>query len=335
MSDRPTILTYGDIMLDVRVTGSCRRMSPEEPSSPVLLMDGVDVACGGAGNVAANIVSMGGESLLVGSLGKDPAGTMMLHALVAAHVESDLVMREANTTAKVRFINVDQQMMRLDVERIDPLAADEEAVIIERLMGHLPKVRAVVISDYAKGGVTPAVAAKVIVAASTLGVIVIVDSKSPTAPHWRGATVMKPNLPEIAAALGRPEPQTDSEAADAATALRHRCGAQFVVLTRGARGLCLSGDPGVIHVAGHAVKAVDVTGAGDAVAAGLALSAADGESILDAARFANAAGAAAVTKVGTAALSFEEVNFFHDCEARTPRRHGGDVADERSAHRVH
>ena len=208
-------------------------------------------------------------------------------------------------------------------------------MIIERLLTRLPKVSAMVISDYAKGGVTPKVAAKVIVAAATLGVSVLVDTKHPAAPYWRGATVIKPNLIEIAAALGTAEPQTDDEAGAAAQALRKRCGATFIVLTRGARGLCLAGDPGVVHIAGHAVKAVDVTGAGDAVAAGLALAVAGGDSILEAARFANAAGAAAVTKAGTAVVSFEEVGFFHDCDVRGPRRAGRDMAGERASHSVH
>jgi D-beta-D-heptose 7-phosphate kinase / D-beta-D-heptose 1-phosphate adenosyltransferase len=329
------VLIYGDLMLDVLVTGNCRRMSPESAASPVLLMENVAVSAGGAANVAANVASMGGRALLVGAIGEDPSGAILAQALLGAGVESELLARKDPTTTKVRFVDSGQQMMRLDVERVAALDSDDEEGMIARLMDRLPKVNAVVISDYAKGAVTPKVAAKLIVAAAALGVVTVVDTKSPAASHWRGAAVVKPNLPEIASALGCAEPQTDGDAAACAQALRRRCGATFVVLTRGARGICLMGDPGGWHVAGHAVEAVDVTGAGDAVAAGLALALAGGESIIDAVRFANAAGAAAVTKMGTAALTFDEINFFYDCDARRPCRTGEGMAGERPSHSLH
>lgn len=330
------VLTYGDLMLDVLVTGSCRRMSPEAPSAPVMLMDGIAVAAGGAANVAVNVASMGGRSTLIGAIGADATGALLSQCLQASGVATDLLTRDwIHTTAKVRMVEAGRQLMRLDVEEIAPLDAEAEDGMLAHLLEHLPKAHAVMISDYGKGAVTPKVAAKLIMAAALHGTPVIVDSKTPAAKHFVGAGVIKPNLAEIAAAMACKEPETDADAAACAQALMRQVGATFVVLTRGPRGLCLVGETGVLHFAGHAVKEVDVTGAGDAVAAGLALALAGGESIVEAARFANAAGAAAVARLGTAALTFDEIQFFYDCDVREHHRAGQGMAGERASNRLH
>jgi D-beta-D-heptose 7-phosphate kinase/D-beta-D-heptose 1-phosphate adenosyltransferase len=164
---------------------------------------------------------------------------------------------------------------------------------------------------------------------------VVVDAKQPAAPHFHGASVIKPNLAEIGAALGRDPPETDKAAAECARSLRKQCSAMCVVLTRGAKGLTIAAEPGEVHIQGHPVTALDVTGAGDVVAAALALALASGAGILDAARFANAAGAAAVTKRGTVAPTFDEVDFFYDCDRRADRRPNQGVAGEGLHNRVH
>lgn len=335
MRARSHVLTYGDLMLDVLVAGSCRRMSPEAPSAPVLSAEMTTLAPGGAANVAVNIASMGGRATLVGAIGQDPCGQVLGNALQAKGVSSDLLGRELGTTVKTRFVDSGSQILRVDYEHVAPLVGSDEDVMLTRLLDHLPKVDAAVISDYGKGCVTPKVAAKLLLAAALQGVPVVVDSKAPAQAHFGGATVIKPNLAEIARAVGCAEPTTDGEAAVCAQTLRRRCGAAFVVLTRGARGISLVGEAGGLHFAGHAVTAVDVTGAGDAVAAALALALAGGESIVEAVRFANAAGAAAVSKMGTAALTYDEINFFYDCDARGGHRAGQGVEGERPSHRLH
>jgi D-beta-D-heptose 7-phosphate kinase/D-beta-D-heptose 1-phosphate adenosyltransferase len=330
------VLIYGDVMLDVRFGGAIKRMSPEAPLAPVVSMTSWSYGPGGAANVAASVAAMGGRASLIGVLGDDPGGAMLKDALEKTEVDFLLMPRSsAMTTIKARVFAGDAQMLRLDREQVQTLAQDDENEILAQVLTAARKARSAVISDYAKGAVTPTIASKLIVAAAALGIPVVVDAKQPALPHFWGATVLKPNLVEIAAALGRDPPETDKAAAECAQALRKQCGSMCVVLTRGPKGLTLAAEPGEVHVAGHRVTAVDVTGAGDAVAGGLALALASGAGILDAARFANAAGAAAVTKRGTQAPTFDEIDFFYDCDMRADGRPKQGMAGEGAHGRLH
>jgi D-beta-D-heptose 7-phosphate kinase/D-beta-D-heptose 1-phosphate adenosyltransferase len=149
--------------------------------------------------------------------------------------------------------------------------------------------------------------------------------------------VIKPNLKEIAAALGMTEPpRTDREVVRAATLLWSKSkGTPYILLTRGDKGMCLVGDEGAMEIKPHTVREIDVTGAGDTVAAALALALARGEGILEATHFANAAAAVAVTKRGTARPSPEEVLFFYDRDSGRDRATRLPVAAEGVAGRLH
>jgi D-beta-D-heptose 7-phosphate kinase/D-beta-D-heptose 1-phosphate adenosyltransferase len=330
------VLVYGDVMLDVMIAGGVKRMSPEAPSSPVVSMTGWDFWPGGAANVAVAVAEMGGRANLIGVIGDDPVGQMLREALQKTEVDFLLMTRSTSqTTAKLRMVVDGAQLMRLDRETVQLLEKEDEDEILARVLAAVHKAHIAVISDYAKGTVTPTIASKLIRSAMALGVPVVVDAKQPAAPHFAGASVIKPNLAEIAKALGRPEPETDKAAAECAQALRKQCRAMSVVLTRGAKGLTIAAEPGEVHIEGHRVTAADVTGAGDAVAGALALALASGAGILDAARFANAAGAAAVTKRGTVPPTYDEVDFFYDCDVRANQRPQQSMAGEGLHGRVH
>jgi len=88
-----------------------------------------------------------------------------------------------------------------------------------------------------------------------------------------------------------------SSAKEAAINLRER-GVNTVILTLGERGALLANDREITHQAGYLVKVVDTTAAGDAFVGGFAVALAEGRPLSDAVRFANAAGALAVTKLG-------------------------------------
>lgn len=329
------ILVFGDLMLDIMVTGTCHRMSPEAPCAPVLLARGTTHRPGGAANVAANVTAMGGYATLIGALGCDMEGGLLTTSL-SGQVKTHFLVRDAvATTSKIRFVGDGKQMMRVDHEDPKPLTDAEIARTLPELVDHATRSKAMVISDYAKGMVAPELAAKMIAVSRDGRIPLIVDTKTPLAKHFFGATVLKPNLPEIAAALGCPEPQTDEQAADCAWALWHATNVMYVLLTRGAAGLCLVGAPGVLHIPAHPVTALDVTGAGDAVSAGLALAMARGASIDEAARFANAAGAVVVTQRGTVAPTPDEIGFFYDPHDSVRDRAGPSLARSAAQNRLH
>lgn len=332
------VLVYGDMMLDTMLAGAIGRMSPEAPDAPVVAVEDIAWAAGGAANVAVNVAALGGEARLIGPVGAGPTGEIIEHLANKAGVTTALLPRpRVRATSRVRIVADGRQVMRMDFDEVTPLTAREEAAVLAELPGVVKQADVLVISDYAKGAVTPRLASRLIAMAASFGVMTVVDAKAPAAAHFRGATLVKPNLKEIARACRCAEPRTDEEAAAAAEALRRAARAGFVLLTRGEQGMCLAAERGVVHIAAHAVKAVDVTGAGDTVAAALALALARGDDIVAAARFANAAAAVAVTKRGTAAPTVEEVEFFYAGDQSGSGPHGADqgLAGERAHGRVH
>ena len=174
-------------------------------------------------------------------------------------------------------------------------------------MAALPGVAAVVLSDYAKGTLTERVVRAIIEAARRLGRPVIVDPKGHDYRVYRGATLVTPNRKELAAAVLRPV-ATEAEVAGAAAELARMIGSEAVLVTRSEEGMTLhvEGDAPV-HIPAYPVKVRDVSGAGDTVAAVMAVLLAMKTPYEPATRAANAAAAVVVGKRGTATVSLGEL----------------------------
>jgi D-beta-D-heptose 7-phosphate kinase/D-beta-D-heptose 1-phosphate adenosyltransferase len=302
------VVVLGDVMLDRYVSGDVRRISPEAPI-PVLRAGERRSVLGGAANVAANIASLGAAATMIGLTGQDAAAAECT-ALFAAlpSVATRLVRSEARpTTVKTRFMSGGHQLLRLDEEMVDPLDAALEDAILAAFTAALPGAGAVVLSDYHKGVLTDRVLRAAIAAAGAAGVPVIADPKRPDFSCYRGVAVLTPNVLEVTAATGIAA-MTDSTAAAAGERALIQSGAFAVLVTRSERGMTLV-RPGEapLHVPARARAVADVSGAGDTMAATLAIALACGASLPEAAALANAAAGIAVTKPGTATVSHAEL----------------------------
>jgi len=305
-----TILCVGDLMLDDFVYGEVARISPEAPA-PVLKVTRNEVTIGGAGNVARNIASLGARCIFVGLVGDDDAGRTVIAALQAdPRIEPSLVIDRARpTTRKVRFVSehFSTHLLRADWEQAAPADADREGELIARVLAALPRVAVVVLSDYAKGVLTPRVISAVIDEARRLGKRVIVDPKGQDYTIYRGATMITPNRRELASATRR-EAVGDAAISEAAAELARMVACDAVLVTRSEEGmtLCVNGEMPV-HVPAYAVKVRDVSGPGDTVVAVLSVMLALGADYEGAMRAANAAAAVVVGKPGTATVSVDEL----------------------------
>ena len=305
-----TILCVGDLMLDDFVYGEVGRISPEAPA-PVLAVKRNEVAIGGAGNVARNIASLGARCIFVGLVGDDDAGRDVIARLQAEPlIEPSLVIdRTRPTTRKMRFVSehFSTHLLRADWERAAPVDADREGELIARALAALPRVGAVVLSDYAKGVLTPRVVRAVIDAAKRARVPVIVDPKATDYSVYRGATVITPNRRELSAATRR-EAVGDAAISAAAEELAGIVACEAVVVTRSEEGMSLYAKGEMpVHVPAYAVKVRDVSGPGDTVVAILAAMLAVGADYETAMRAANAGAAVVVGKPGTATVSVNEL----------------------------
>ncbi len=244
--------------------------------------------------------------------GTTSAGRTLKSALAAEPlIESHLVIDRARpTTRKVRFVSEHHSthLLRADWEQAKPVAADIEQAVIDAALNALPRVSAVVLSDYAKGVLTARVVRTLIDAANAAGKPVIVDPKGKDFTNYAGATLITPNSHELAEVSRRPV----ASAADIAAAvaeLNRIVPSQAVLVTRGEQGMTLvqngaaNAGAELVSVPAHSVKVRDVSGAGDTVVAVLAAMVAAGMQLADAMHVANAGAAVVVGKRGTATVS--------------------------------
>ncbi|MEY9386516.1 D-beta-D-heptose 7-phosphate kinase/D-beta-D-heptose 1-phosphate adenosyltransferase [Bradyrhizobium japonicum] len=305
-----TVLCIGDIMLDEFVYGEVSRISPEAPA-PVIAAQRSEIHIGGAGNVARNIASLGARCIFVGLVGEDDAGKR-LEAALAEHagIESVLVCDPSRpTTRKVRFVSehFSTHMLRADWEQAVPASDDIETTLIDAILPQIARADIVLLSDYAKGVLTARVIRHTIDAARTLGKPVIVDPKSLNWAIYRGATLLTPNRKEFSEAT-RSRADTPQSIVDASEDVMRLADCEAILVTQGEHGMTLVPRNGeAVHVPAVPVKVRDVSGAGDTVAAALAVSLAAGADWDTALRMANAAAAVAVGKQGTASVSAAEL----------------------------
>jgi D-beta-D-heptose 7-phosphate kinase/D-beta-D-heptose 1-phosphate adenosyltransferase len=308
---KQTILCVGDLMLDEFVYGEVTRISPEAPT-PVLTVARSEVEIGGAGNVARNIASLGARCIFVGLIGQDEAGGVLTEAfakldnLVEPHLVSDA---GRHTTRKVRFVSEhhSSHLMRADWETAQPASTARETAVIAQAEAVLPRVGAVVLSDYAKGTLTERVIRAIIDKARRYGKPVVVDPKRHDYSVYRGATLITPNRQELGTAVHRPV-ATEPEIAAAAAELARLVGSEAVLVTRSEEGMTLHVEGHAsVHIPAYPVKVRDVSGAGDTVAAVMAILLAMQAPFDTAMRAANAAAAVVVGKRGTSTLSLAEL----------------------------
>ena len=302
------VACVGDLMVDRYVYGEVARISPEAPI-PVMRKVSAQTMLGGMGNVARNVAGLGGRAGVVGVIGDDPAAGEALGLVGAdAGLESHLVTAKGRpTTIKTRFVASGQQLLRLDDEDSGPVDGETEASLVRAVEHAADGAGVILLSDYAKGAVTPAVIEACLRAARTFGARLIVDAKARSFEKYGAADLIKPNALELHVMTGLPT-DTDEQVEAALGAVLKACAARAILVTRGARGMSLAerGRP-VKHVRGVARRVFDVSGAGDTGLAALGLALAAQADLEEAVAFAVLASGVAVTKVGTAVVTPAEL----------------------------
>jgi D-beta-D-heptose 7-phosphate kinase / D-beta-D-heptose 1-phosphate adenosyltransferase len=296
------VWVVGDLMLDEYVLGAVDRISPEAPV-PVVRVRDTESRLGGAANVARQIAALGGRVSLAGVAGDDDAGATLFRLCDAAGIDTRAVikLRERRTTRKLRVLGHSQQLLRLDWE--DAVACGRQVTV--RLVSKLadgPRPDAIILSDYAKGVLTP----ETIAGVSGLrgSVPMVVDPKHRDFTRYRGATTVTPNLSELEAAAGQALDADNAGAiAAAALSLIEAAGLESMVVTLGNRGMLVVPSRGAaIPVPAIRREVYDITGAGDSAIAVLALSLAAKCALADAAQIANVAAGVSVSQVGAVAI---------------------------------
>lgn len=332
------VAVLGDLMLDRYLWGTAHRLSPEA-AVPVVDFASQNDRLGGAANVAANIAALGARVHVFGVLGgkksgqkkiaDDEAGAALRDCLRAAAIDDSGVLADLRrmTTVKTRVIARHQQIVRIDHERLDPIASETEERLFRLLLAGLKGLDAFVLSDYDKGVLTDAFAERVLHACHEFKIPVFVKPKTSRAFRYNGARAIVCNAKE--ASFYVTQPISDDKSVEAAArALINHFGCAAMIITRGEKGMTVfdESSPRPVHIPATSFEVTyarlgqpgvsrgstgrqvfDVTGAGDTVLSVLSLAVAAGATLPDAAFLANIGAGVVVGKLGTATLSTAEL----------------------------
>jgi D-glycero-beta-D-manno-heptose-7-phosphate kinase len=306
----------GDLIVDEFVYGQISRVSRE---APVLILDydSTEIVPGGAGNAANNIASLGGKAVVVGTVGRDEAGSQLLDTMRrridVRHVVRDLARQ---TPTKTRILaggvhSAKQQVVRVDRAATQPITSALRKAIAARLPRALARCDALLVSDYGSGLVTPplvALARRSLASRDGRQPPVLMDSRY-SLLRYRRMTMCTPNESEVEQLFGVRIGENNRMLEQAGRELLRRTSAGAVLITRGSRGMALfAPDRPTVHIPIFGSDQIaDVTGAGDTVIATMTLALAAGATAEEAARLANYAGGIVVMKRGTATVTTEEL----------------------------
>ncbi len=307
-TSRCKILVVGDVMLDKYYYGEVTRISPEAPV-PITHVLSEKETLGGAANVAHNLALLGCETSITGFVGDDYHCQSLLDKFTAKGIDyHGLITTDRPTTTKLRVIGGHQQMMRLDFEESAPITGP----YAERFLNYIHQklnesLDCVIISDYGKGSCTEENCRKIIEACHAHGVPVVVDPKGANWTKYAHADYITPNLKEINQVLLEPIRNEDKAVEKAAHYVMRKFKIRNIIVTRSEEGLSLVRENEIVHIPTKAQEVFDVSGAGDTVIAVFAMGLAGGMSPADSAYMANLAASVVVAKLGTYAVSREEL----------------------------
>jgi D-glycero-beta-D-manno-heptose-7-phosphate kinase len=309
------LLVVGDLMLDEFVWGKVGRISPEAPV-PVVEVTGESFYPGGAANVARNLREFAETVGVMGAVGQDPSGRRLQELLDGQNIElvNPIGSTDFNTIVKTRIIARQQQVVRVDRERVSGLTAADVKRAAEAVRKKLPDIDAIIFEDYGKGFLNGELVAQIARDAKTAGKIVAADPNPRNPIDWSGMTVIKPNRSEAFVAAGMTgtesdeSPMSDANLRRAGETLIQKWKAQYVLVTLGEQGMMLfEAGQEPHHIPTKARQVFDVSGAGDTAIALFTLALCAGATALEAADIANHGSAVVVGKLGTATVNRDEL----------------------------
>lgn len=299
----PRILIIGDLMLDHYVWGSVERISPEAPVQ-ILKITHENNRLGGASNVALNLIALGAKAHICGIVGNDSDGKIIVDLLDSAGIERDLlcVKSDFQSIKKTRFIASNQQVLRVDRESVD---MSLDSTILEKIKDTLGDFNAIILSDYGKGALGVDFTRQIIALANERKMPILCDPKGDDYSKYANATLLTPNKKEAQIATNI---RIDSAETllDSLKKLKNDYNLTYALITLSEDGMAIYDDK-MTQIPTLAKEVYDVTGAGDTVIAALAFGICTNMDIYESAKFANAAAAVVVGKIGSAQATRAEI----------------------------
>lgn len=304
--NKKNILVIGDAMLDQYFFGSIDRISPEAPV-PVFSVKEIENKLGGAANVVNNIINFGVKTSLISSVAKDKSGDILLELLKQKKISSNIIFKKNDvTTTKIRSVVGSQQLLRQDFDaKLISLTKLEESKIINKIDKN---ISVIILSDYGKGFLSPALCQKIISKANKENIPVLVDPKGNDISKYKNAFAVTPNKKEALSFTnmvdGVPHEKTLNK-------FRKENKIKNIIETNGENGINLYSDECHKKFPAISPKQVfDVSGAGDSVISSIAASLHAGFNIESSLTLANIAAGTVISKIGTEPVSLDDLKDF-------------------------
>jgi len=292
------VLIVGDAMIDAYMWGKIERQSPEAPI-PVVEIEKHENRLGGAGNVARNIKSLGGNPILCSVLGDDYNGKHLKELLEKENLSTNGILMESGrkTTIKTRVISENKHQLRIDEEQVNYIQL--EKVFLDLVYSNLLDVDVIILQDYNKGVLTPFVIESIIQKANKINIPTIVDPKTKNFRSYKNCDIFKPNLKEIKTGYNMNFDENNmSEISGVTKDLLQMINAKGILLTLSEKGVCMQTTDNFTNIKAEKRNIIDVSGAGDTVISTAALCLAAKTDLVILSQFANLAGGLVCEKVG-------------------------------------
>ena len=301
-----SVLIIGDIILDEYIWGNASRLSPEAPV-PILEVKKYSHIPGGAANVASNVATLKGKAVLIGVVGNDHQAELLVKSLEEHNINSKFIIKDNSrpTTVKTRLIAHNHQLTRADREVKTPIGIEIEEKIMLNVEEAIGSIDLVLLSDYAKGVLTPSLIKRIIGTAKRENKPVLVDPKGLELGKYSEATIITPNRLEAELATKSPS-GTPPEIL--AKLVKTESNVEHILVTLGEEGILLYSLEQFKKIPAVTSEVFDVTGAGDSLISTIALALTAGDGDLETAiALGNYAAGVAVRKIGTTTVLQEEL----------------------------
>ena len=289
-ASNPRIVVLGSINMDLVAVAP----TLPTPGETVMGSDFATLPGGKGANQAVAAARLGADVRMIGRVGDDVFGPLLLRNLEANGVDVSDVVTTHGMSSGIAVILLDDERqnyivgiyganMACDEDQIKAVSRALEGADALLLQMEIPLDVSLEAARIARG----------------MGVRVVYDPAPPSEISlscYEVFDIIAPNQSEAEVLVGVAVEGIES-AYEAASILRGR-GARVALIKLGEQGVVYSADQGVGHVPAFEIEAIDTVAAGDGFAGALAVALAEGMPMEDALRFANATGALVVTKRG-------------------------------------
>jgi rfaE bifunctional protein kinase chain/domain len=295
-------------MVDRYIFGQVDRISPEAPV-PIVRHQRTDHKAGGAANVALNLAAWGCTTSLISLTGTDTPSSVLADLLDKNKIRHYLFRSEARpTTVKTRVVASSHHLLRIDEELVDELSDDEEQQAIQHIKACITneKPDLIILEDYNKGFLTPAIISTVIRLGNEFGIFIAADPKEKNFFAYKDIAIFKPNFREAEQSAHRQ--LSFEDLSELCTEWRNNMNINTIAITLGGHGVYLQNNLEGLHVLpDQTIDVVDVCGAGDAVICALTLGILSGLRLPVMGSLANLTGAYVCSQSGVVPVNTEAI----------------------------